>query len=120
MNVGEMINQLNNYEPSARLVVIVDSDIVGEEGYSFYQGFPVDIRPDRVVTIGDRIWVESEDREELEEKVYDDLCDITGAPYLGVEDEAESQVADMRWEPVVVLQVNELPKEEYERRMAQW
>ena len=36
MNVGEMINQLNNYEPSARLVVIVDSDIVGEEGYSFY------------------------------------------------------------------------------------
>ncbi|RAU96797.1 hypothetical protein [Paenibacillus sp. YN15] len=101
-NVLELIRLIAE-NPELRILPMVDSEIVADEGYCSWVGCFGEAQVDEVFSKGERLYIRSDDEEGLIEEVYDNLDGpITDEE---AEETAKEIVSGYEWEKVILVRI---------------
>ncbi|WP_195475663.1 hypothetical protein [Enterococcus mundtii] len=107
-NVQSLLGLIKE-NPELRIVPMVDSEIVADDGYSSWMGSFGKSEIDHVWNNGERIFFKSLDDEELIEKEIEAIDDETQVfhethpLWKPIEERAVERVEGYRWEKVIVV-----------------
>ncbi|WP_148466784.1 hypothetical protein [Paenibacillus senegalimassiliensis] len=104
-NVAKLLKLIAE-NPDLRVLPMVDSEIVADDGYNRWTAVFGSAQVDEVVSMGERIYIRSDDEEQLINEAYDKLYDdkLTDKE---AEKKAESIVGSYEWEKVILVNINE-------------
>lgn len=99
--------KLMSKNPTLEVKVMVDSEVVGSDGYSWWLGKFGEAELDEYYCSDERIYFRSWDEEEL----IDDILDGYGSEYNELSDEelvkkAEKEVNHLAWEKFILVKIN--------------
>lgn len=100
--------ELVKENPKLRVVPLVDSAVVIDDGYSYWLGSIGKPRLDDIYMPADHIYLKSNDKDELVEQFLDDrYFDAIFQTYPEKEQyqKAKAHVASLSWEPVIVVPI---------------
>lgn len=107
-NAKELI-KLMTENLTLRVIPKVDSEIIGDDGYSWWIGKFGRAKLDEIWCNEDRIYIKSEDEDELIDDYIEDLC--CDSRYDDVDEDvivemAENMVNELDWEEVIIVDID--------------
>lgn len=105
-----ILNSLLQEHPDLQVVPMVDTDVIGEEGYGYWRGELGKPRLDAIWCQDERIYFRSSDEDELLEQEVDRLYDL----FEGDKDDilegefdrvAKNNIEKLEWEPIIALYI---------------
>lgn len=107
-NLNKLI-ELMKGNPTLRVVPMVDSDIVGEDGFSWWLGSFGECEIDYLWTDNERVYFKSNDEEDLVDRLLEDMD--TNGILRNLSDEellerAENTIEELEWEKVIAVQID--------------
>ncbi|MNW66001.1 hypothetical protein D3C74_444350 [compost metagenome] len=91
--------------PDLRVLPMVDSEIVADDGYNRWVAVFGSAQVDEVTSRGERIFIRSEDEEQLIDEAYDKLDGETLTDEEALE-KAKATVVGYGWEKVILVNIN--------------
>lgn len=104
-NVNELL-KLTKENPELRIVPMVDSEIVADDGFGWWVGSFGKAEVNEIFSKGERLYIRSDDEDGLIDELYDnELADepITDEEAL---EKAKGIVASYEWEKVITVKIN--------------
>lgn len=114
MKSEKAINQQNNLKeliklmqdnPTLRVVAMVNSDVVADDGYGWWIGNFGEVSLEEIYSTEYKIYIKSEDEEELLEEIvesYDTELDLSSDH---IYKKAEEDLNKLNWEKVIVVNI---------------
>lgn len=104
-HIDELIKLIKE-NPDLRIVAMVDSEIVADDGFSWWIGSWGKAQVDEIYSLNERLHIRSEDEDTLIENLFynmdvaDDLTDEV------VYELAKKEISGYEWEKVITLKIN--------------
>lgn len=103
-NVTKLL-ELIEENPGLRILPMVDSEIVADDGHMWWVGFFGSASVEEVYPDDERIYIRSEDEESLIDEQYDNMADDPISDDEALE-KAKKIVDGYEWEKVIAVRIN--------------
>lgn len=104
-HVKELLKLIEE-NPNLRIVPMVDSEIVADDGFAWWVGSWGKAQVDEIYSSDERLYLRSEDEDTLVENLYDNM-EVEGSLTDGeIYELAKKEVGGYKWEKVITVKID--------------